>query len=586
MLTLFATLMGVAALTTAALAAYVGWRRGSPTGWSLAVLLVAVAWWGLAYAIELSVESLELRTLWGDLKYLGVLAVAPAWLCFVLQYSGRGRLVNRRLALALAVEPVLVLALLAIPATHDLIRYYPASAAGDPLAGARAGPLFWVNLAYSNLLLVGSTAFFVWCMARLARSYRRMARILVAAALLPWVANLLHNFDVGWFTQVDLTPFAFIVTGGVLVWGLFRERLVDLTPMARSAVFDRMADGVFVVDAFGRVVDVNPAGARLLGGPRAELIGKPMVDLLPDAVDGAELTLVDWPGSRSFDVSRQRLADELDRPAGELVVLREVTERVLDRGRLQAVLDEKSRVAAALQASMVPHGLPEVPGCELASRYEPAGDGSEVGGDFLDVFGLGGDRWAFLLGDVSGKGAEAAAVSAAVRYTVRALADADHAPSTTLRDVNQRLLGATDLERHCTLVHGQVQTCRTGLAVTLSLGGHPPPLVVRRSGQVEEVGQLGTVLALFDEPELHDTVVALAPGELMCAFTDGVVEARRGREMYGVERLSTLLGAYAHLSVEQLATMVVNDARAFHGRELADDLALLLVRAKPLLLQA
>lgn len=586
MLTLFATLMGVAALTTAALAAYVGWRRGSPTGWSLAVLLVAVAWWGLAYAVELSVEALDLRTLWGDLKYVGVLAVAPAWLCFVLQYSGRGRLVTRRLVLALAVEPALVLGLLAIPATHDLIRYYPASAAGDELAGARAGPLFWVNLAYSNVLLVGSTAFFVWCMARLARSYRRMARILVAAALLPWVANLLHNFDVGWFTKVDLTPFAFIVTGGVLVWGLFRERLVDLTPMARSAVFDRMADCVFVVDAFGRVVDVNPAGARLLGDPRAELIGKPMVDLLPDAVDGAELTLHDWPGARSFDVSRQPLADELDRPAGELVVLREVTERVLDRGRLQAVLDEKSRVAAALQASMVPHGLPEVPGCELASRYEPAGDGSEVGGDFLDVFGLGGDRWAFLLGDVSGKGAEAAAVSAAVRYTVRALADADHSPSATLRDVNQRLLGATDLERHCTLVHGHVQTCHTGLAVTLSLGGHPPPLVVRRSGAVEEVGRLGTVLALFDDPELHDTVVALAPGELMCAFTDGVVEARRGREMYGVERLSTLLGAYAHVSLEQLAAMVVTDARAFHGRELADDLALLLVRARPRLLQA
>ena len=586
MLTLFATLMGAAALTTAMLAAYVAWRRGSPTGWSLAALLVAVAWWGLAYTVELSLDTLTTRSLWGDLKYLGVLAVPPAWLCFVLQYTGRTRLVTRRLLGLLLIEPVLVLALLAIPATHDLIRYYPASAAADGLTAARAGPLFWVNLAYSNVLLVGATGFFVLSMARLARSYRRMARIMVAAALLPWAANLLHNFGVGWFTQVDLTPFAFIVTGGVLVWGLFRERLVDLTPMARSAVVDRMADGVFVVDAFGRVVDVNPAGARLLGEIRAGLVGRPMEDVLPEAGDGTELTLVDWPGSRSFDVSRQPLTDELDRPAGELVVLREMTDRVRDRARLQRVLEEKSRVAAALQASMVPHRLPDVPGCELAQRYEPAGDGSEVGGDFLDVFDLSDETWGFLLGDVSGKGAEAAAVSAAARYMLRALAGADQSPSDTLREVNRRLLHATDLERHCTLVHGHVRPRSTGLSLTLSLGGHLPPLVVRASGEAEEVGSLGTVLALFEDPELHDTPVELAPGEVLCAFTDGIVEARRGHDMFGVPRLAELLAAHAAGPLDELATLIVDETRTFHGGELVDDLALLLVRARPVAAQA
>src|SRR5215203_1134897 len=92
-LTLFAVLMAVAGLVLAALAAYVAWRRQNRMGWSLAVLLVAVAWWGLAYSVELSVDDVATKSRWGDLKYIGVVTLAPAWLVFVLQYTGRGRLV-------------------------------------------------------------------------------------------------------------------------------------------------------------------------------------------------------------------------------------------------------------------------------------------------------------------------------------------------------------------------------------------------------------------------------------------------------------------------------------------------------------
>ena len=105
-------------------------------------------------------------------------------------------------------------------------------------------------------------------MVRLARTYRRMALVLLCSALLPWAANILHNLEVGWFALIDLTPFAFTVTGGLLVWGLFEERLVDLAPLARSAVVESMADAVFVLDAFERVVDVNPAAVALAGRTR------------------------------------------------------------------------------------------------------------------------------------------------------------------------------------------------------------------------------------------------------------------------------------------------------------------------------
>ena len=584
MLTLIATVMAVAGLAMAGLAAYVAWRRDARMGWSLAVLLVAVAGWGLTYAVELSLDDVALKSRWGDVKYAGVTTLAPAWLVFVLQYTGRERYVSRRLILGLAVAPVVTMVLLAVPATHDLVRFYPSTAASEELPVVQVGPAFWVILAYNNGLLVFASTLFIASMVRLARSYRRMAYTLLAAALLPWLANLLHNFAVGWFAKIDLTPFAFTLTGGLLVWGLFHERLVDLAPLARSAVLESMADAVFVTDPFGRVADVNPAGVHLMATSRTALLGRRLEDVVGPEVADTAVTELTLPGGadgrdRTFDVSRQELHDASDRPAGSLVVLREVTERVQDRQRLERVLMEHARIAAALQASMVPPSLPDVPGIDVGSQYVPAGDGREVGGDFFDVWPVGDGTWAFTLGDVSGKGADAAAVSAAARYTLRALAHPDEQPSDTLRKVNATLLGQTDVERHCTLAYGQLHPSSRGTAVTLSLAGHHPPLVVRATGDVDEVGELGTALALFDDPDLHDTTLHLGPGDLLCLFTDGLVEAHQGRDMFGSERVADLLRLHRHEPVPDLGAALVRAAREFHGGHLADDLAIVVFRS-------
>src|SRR3954452_2226363 len=280
-LAVFAGLFALAGVVLAGLALYVGRRRGaSAAGVSLAVLLVAVAWWGLAYALEITYEGAA-RSRWGDLKYLGICAVAPAWAAFVLQYTGHARLLTRRVLWLLAVEPVLLLGLLAVGPTHDLVRFYSDEALHQDLPVVGTGPLFWVHLVYANVLLLLTTALFVATMWRLSRTYRSMALVLVGAALLPWAANILYNFGVGQLARIDLTPFAFTLTGAVLVWGLFRERLVRLTPLARGVVVENMGDGGIVLDAFGRVVDVNPAGQRILGPAEEELVGRPLSDLLP-----------------------------------------------------------------------------------------------------------------------------------------------------------------------------------------------------------------------------------------------------------------------------------------------------------------
>src|SRR6266508_1997550 len=241
------------------LAAYVWRRRGGSAGAALALVLVAVLLWAAAYAAELGATELAVKQRWGDFKYVGICLLPPAWFAFAALFSGRGQWVNRRNLVLLAVEPVLVLALLANRATHDLIRFYPSSAVGDQGAVARPGPLFWPHLAYNSLVLWVSLGLMVAALLRASSVYRKVSLILIASLIAPYVLNLLYNFDIGPFGRVDLTPFAFTASCLVLVWGLFRFRLLGISPVARGVVFETITDAVVVLDPLRRVVDANPA---------------------------------------------------------------------------------------------------------------------------------------------------------------------------------------------------------------------------------------------------------------------------------------------------------------------------------------
>jgi PAS domain S-box-containing protein len=586
--------MVLAGLVLAGLAADVARRRQVPSGLSLAVMLLAVAWWGFAYAIELSSSDLAMKSLWGDLKYAGVATLAPAWLVFVLLYTGRGHLVSRPVLLALAIEPIAVMAVLLNPGTHDLVRSYPESAAREQLPVVETGLLFWVHFGYVNAMVLVATVVFVASLVRVSRVYWRPASLLVAAALLPWTVNALHNFEVGPLARIDLTPFAFLVTGGVLVWGLFRERLVDLTPVARSVVVESMTDAVLVLDAFRHVADVNPAAVAVLGGTRAELLGRPLSAVLPghpavappeSRVDGdtadAELSLLVDGVIRYFDARRQPLHDRTGSTAGELVVLRDVTDRRNVETRLREVLAERTRVADALQASLLPATLPHVPGVTLAGRYQPAGTGHEIGGDFFDIFRVGQAAWGVVLGDVSGKGAEAAAMTALVRYTLRTLAADQSSPRLVLSGLNEALLRQAG-ERFCTVAYAVAEPSPGSLRLIVCLGGHHPPLVLRADGTVGPIGRIGTAIGLLDDAELHDDVVELSAGDLVCLFTDGLVEARKDRELFGEERVRHVLAGQLGSAPNVVAAALEEAALQFRGRPLSDDLALLLLQVDPL----
>jgi PAS domain S-box-containing protein len=344
---------------------YVWRRRRASAGASLAVVLAAAGWWGLAYALELAAGDLSTRLLWGDAKWLGICLLPPAWFAFIMQYTGRDRWVNRPTMAALAVPPAAVIVLLAIPATHDLVRYYPPSAAADPEdAIAQVGPLFWPFLVYADLVIWGCTALFVWTLVRLSRLYWRQSLLLIVTVLLPFLANILHNLNVGPFGRVELTPFLFVLTGAVLVWGIFRFRLLDLAPIARSQIFQLMDDAVVVLDPYGRVVDANLAAERLLGQPVGQAIGQPLAQLVPawaTAISrrcGAS-TSSDNPGGeviiadRPYELTVAGLPDRQGQPNGSLLIARDVSERRQAeralRGSLAREQAASERLSAALQ---------------------------------------------------------------------------------------------------------------------------------------------------------------------------------------------------------------------------------------------
>jgi phosphoserine phosphatase RsbU/P len=232
-------------------------------------------------------------------------------------------------------------------------------------------------------------------------------------------------------------------------------------------------------------------------------------------------------------------------------------------------------IADTLQRSLLPAGLPEIPGVQLAARFHPAGDGYEVGGDFYDVFGSG-KRWGMVIGDVCGKGPEAAALTGLARYTLRAAAMREHRPSRLLGTLNQALLRQRGDLRYCTVAYASLARTRRGYRLRVACAGHPPPLLVRPDGSVVELCSHGTVLGVTPGVRLSESKHALDAGDRIVLYTDGVIESGRyGPDSFGQEQLEALLPALAGKTVHEVADRLESEALAAQGARAPDDIAVL-----------
>jgi PAS domain S-box-containing protein len=280
-------------------------------------------------------------------------------------------------------------------------------------------------------------------------------------------------------------------------------------------------------------------------------------------VSGA-ITLVTAESGRRLRAQDLELAEELGRRAGVAI----------ENARLYT---ERTQIARTLQRALLPESLPEVTGVQLDALYTAAGELNEVGGDFYDVFDYAGERWMLVIGDVCGKGPRAAGATALARYTLRAAAMSGQGPVEMLKTLNKALLRgkAGDL---CTVCLVTLAREPRGARLTITLGGHPPPLIVGPGGEIEQVGQIGTLLGVVDPLSVEERDALLEHDETLLLYTDGVIDAGAGNSPIGEEGLRELCARAGGLELGELLMCVEEAALERSAGRLRDDLALLAVR--------
>ncbi|QSB14906.1 SpoIIE family protein phosphatase [Natronosporangium hydrolyticum] len=265
----------------------------------------------------------------------------------------------------------------------------------------------------------------------------------------------------------------------------------------------------------------------------------------------------------------------------EVAVLQDVARRAalaVDNARIHA---ERRSVARTLQRSLLPPALPAVPGLGFGAAYVPTGDAVDVGGDFYDVVKLATDRWLVAIGDVSGKGVQAATITGLVREVIRALARGGRPLPEILERINETLV-ERGRGRFCTLALASVQLTDGGpVSVALHLAGHERPLLVRADGRTSSAGSGGTALGLLDTINCPAETVQLRSGDSLIFYTDGVTERRRGRELYGWQRLRDAAAPLAQYSAEVIAARLRTATIGFSSEPPRDDIALLVLRNEP-----
>lgn len=275
-ITLYTIITIITALIMLLVANYIWSRRSGAGIKTFMVLMFAVALWSILSGLEVAVQDLSSKIMLSSLAYIGIIIVSPAWLIFVLKYTGRYRWVTRRTYILLAIQPVLILAFVATNPLHNMFYSDVVLSSNESHVFAiyEHGILFWLHAGYSYILLLLSTGLLVRTFWQSQGLYRNQIILLLVGQFAPWVANIFYLTDTSPVpSYMDLTPIAFALTGLSASWNLIRYRLMDITPVAHDMVFRAIDDVVFVLDARQRIIEINPAGLDLLERSSDDIIG-------------------------------------------------------------------------------------------------------------------------------------------------------------------------------------------------------------------------------------------------------------------------------------------------------------------------
>lgn len=367
--------------------------------------------------------------------------------------------------------------------------------------------------------------------------------------------------------------------------------------------FESVPCGYVVTDRTGLIVAANQELHRMVGAPTGDLVGRRTLASMLSVAGRIFLETHLWPilehEGRLREVALDLLRTDGVRvpvlayaaltppqpgtPASVRAIFVETRERhryeqdllgakaAAEQARAEAI-----RLAQTLQQTFVPPPPPDIANLRVAATYRPAGDGTLVGGDFYDLFQVSDRNWMVALGDVSGKGVEAAVVTSFVRHTVRALAIEHTDPAELFELLNRALLRhATD--RYCTLVLANLQRSALGWDGRLSLAGHPPALVRQPDARVTALGEPGSAIGLRDDPRFHTVDFSLQT-QTLTLYTDGVTDARHDDEFYGEDRLRHLIATLPH-DAGGITTGIASTVVDYQEGNASDDIAVMTIQA-------
>jgi sigma-B regulation protein RsbU (phosphoserine phosphatase) len=378
----------------------------------------------------------------------------------------------------------------------------------------------------------------------------------------------------------------------------FHQALLDDDP---AALYDRAPCGYLATTPDGLVVKANATFLAMAGLVTDGLLSQrtfqsllapggriyyethlaPMMQA-SGRVSGIALDLVTGDGTRLPVLVNAVLERDGDgRPRMIRLAVFDATERrayerelMRSKQAAEALQAKATGLAQTLQQVLMPPQLPRIPGLDLAAGYRPAHDGSEIGGDFYDVFPTPDGGWLVAVGDVCGKGAEAAVVTSLLRHALR-LTITDGQLDQTMPMLNETLLRHS--ERFATVLLVHLKHGDFGWTATVCSAGHPLPLLVREGHAAQPYGEPGSLVGAVEQAAFSQTRTSLGVGDALVLYTDGVPEARSAGAFYGDERLQLLAGQSG--DVHEVVQQILEDVIEFQNGDLADDVAILMVRA-------
>jgi PAS domain S-box-containing protein len=340
-LILYLTILTASTGISLILAVYT-WRRRQTTGAKLfSLMMLALFVWSLTYLIQILSPTLAAQAFWNKATYFGIVTTPIFWFLFSLEYTERKNWITRSRLVGLFIFPVITLLLIWTNAAHHLFWVTDGKLVqeGDILLrSAENGLWFWVHSLYSYFFILAGTVMVVRALLHWPSQYRGQMAWILLAVFAPWIFNIIQIFKL-LPILIDLTPFAFTLTGIGMVFALFRYRLLDLAPIAREVIIEGMQDGMIVLDTSDRIVETNKAAHRILNIPANQtLIGKKLADAItrwPDLVKRSENASEiedeialgtdaeqSWVGLTSLP-----LLDKKNNAVGRLFMIRDITSR-------------------------------------------------------------------------------------------------------------------------------------------------------------------------------------------------------------------------------------------------------------------